>query len=247
MEDLRLDIDAPNEKTKRIGAVALENKAPGESQINPDLKTRAIMFLNKYGKMLAFFAAKAGNRKLNFAPSLNDDGFAFDASACKVVAPISWFADERYNDHELLFANFHEIGHFLDMRTNPNAYLENFDYMEKKSESLAKDYAAKHSNALPYEKMKKKYYKELHDLYNVLDDIYVNNLVFQCNKFFDSGDGREDVETLYEKLGFSDADLTDLPLHRQFIMSLLRDEMLGKTHGESVVDERVSSVLSRPL
>ena len=29
--------------------------------------------------------------------------------------------------------------------------------------------------------------KEIHGLYNVLDDIYVNNLVFQRNKFFDSG------------------------------------------------------------
>ena len=222
------------EQDARIGATALKTEAPE--------KVKADSFLRRHGRELALFSKDS---KLTFVPSTSAETFAFYPQEFKVEAPLSWFANEKYNDDELNFANHHEIAHFIDMKKNPEAYLENFEYIEQKAEGLAKDYLAKHPDKANLGAVKKFYYGELHTLYNVLDDICVNNLVFQRNKFFDRGDGREGIGTLYEKLGFSEADQTNQPLHRQMAFSLLRDEMIGKTHGGSVVDESVKESLEK--
>lgn len=226
----------------RIGAMALKTGVWNNDEAESIAKVEAESFLRRHGRELALFSKDS---KLTFVPSTSADTFAFHPDKFKVEVPLDWFASEKYNENELSFANHHEIAHFIDMRKNPKAYLDNFEKMRQRAERLTKDYLAKHPGEANEDSVRDFYRKEIHGLYNVLDDIYVNNLVFQRNKFFDSGDGRKSVESLYEKLGFENADLTDRPLNEQMIYSVLRDEMIGKTHGKSIVDERVESVLKK--
>lgn len=234
VEMAKNDGDDSREQNAQIGAAALKIETPE--------KNKADSFLRRHGRELALFSKDS---KLTFVPSTSAETFAFYPKEFKVEAPLNWFASEKYNDDELNFANHHEIAHFIDMKKNPEAYLENFERMEHRAEELAKDYLAKHPDKANLSAVKKFYYDELHTLYNILDDICVNNLVLQRNKFFDRGDGREGIGTLYEKLGFGEADQTSQPFHRQMAFSLLRDEMIGKTHGESVVDESVKESLEK--
>lgn len=230
------------EQEARIGATALGTEAAGEDEEKVDLEAKANSFLRQHGRELALFSKDS---KLIFTPSTSAKTFAFYPKELKVEAPLSWFASEKYNDDELSFANHHEIAHFIDMRKNPDAYLKNFEYMRQKSDELAEGYLKKHPDRANFDAVKNFYHREIHSLYNVLDDIYVNNLVLQRNKFFDVGDGRDDIESLYEKSGYEEADQTKQPLHRQMIFSLLRDEMLGRTHDKSIVDEKVEEVLGK--
>lgn len=205
-------------------------------------KGSAEQFIRRHGRWLSLFARDGS---INYKPNPNAETFSFHPKDFKIEVPTSWFANPEYTEDELLFANHHELGHFMDMRKNPEAYLENFKEMEKDADILAKKYHASHPNT-PLDQVKRFYYNELHSLYNVLDDISVNNLVLQRNHFFDSGDGRSAVNTLYrDKLGFGEADYTNQPLHRQMIYSRLRDEMIGDTCGKSIVDERVSATINK--
>jgi hypothetical protein len=210
-----------------------------------DMKSQedvARSFIRRDGSMLSLFAKDSS---LRFVPSENADTFAFYPKEFKVEVPLSWFANEKYTEDELDFANHHEIAHFIDMRKNPQAFIDGFENMEQEARRLANDYLASHPNSASFDAVKNFFYREIHSLYNCLDDIYVNNVVFARNPFFDRGDGREAVRSLYEKIGFSEANLTEQPLHHQFIYALLRDEMLGDTHGESIVDSRVEAVFRK--
>ena len=230
----------------KIGSIALDSEIDvatsnnDTSTFNPEKVARH--FIKRHGQQLGLFARDSS---LSFEPSPAAETFSFHPKEFKVEMPLKWFASEEYTENELDFANHHELAHFIDMRKNPEAYLENFDRMEQKAETLAKQYLQKHPGRAPLDSVKKFYHRQIHALYNTLDDIYVNNLVFNRNKFFDFGDGEKAVETLYEKLGFGERDLTDQPLHTQMTMSLLRDEMLGGAQGKSIVDEQVENVLSK--
>ena len=231
---------------KRRGAILLE--AHEADEVNDErsaLKTRVASFLRRHGRMLSFFAKDS---TLRFEPSEADETFAFDAENFTVRVPLTWFADEKYTEDELQFANYHELSHFKDMRKNPEAYLENFEQIKKDADVLARKYCLSHPEITDEESVKRFYYNELHTLYNCLDDIYVNQVVADKNPYFDEeNDGAKSITTLYEKIGFKEPDLTNMPLHRQMVFSLLRDEMIGKTNGESVVDERVKEVLSKKM
>lgn len=210
-----------------------------------DSRKKADGFIRRHGRMLSFFAKDSS---LNFTPSKDAETFAFYPKEYKVEVPLSWFASEKYTDNELQFANYHELSHFIDMRKNPEAYLENFDKMREDAMALAKKYCRTHPGEATEEAVGDFYYRELHTLYNCLDDIYVNRVVVDKNPYFaDGNDGAKSITTLYEKSGFDKSDLTDLPLHRQLAFSLLRDEMIGKEHGESVVDEQVKDVVSKKM
>lgn len=222
------------QRDSAIGSVALGSAIDGEGA--------ARSFIRRHGQMLSLFAKDSS---LRFVPSKNAETFAFYPKEFRVEVPLTWFADERYTEDELDFANHHEIAHFIDMRKNPQAYIDNFDTIEQDAKRLASNYLADHPNVASLDAVKNFYYREIHSLYNVLDDIYVNNVVFARNPFFDRGEGKGVVESLYEKIGYGEADLTKQPLHRQFAYSLLRDEMLGDTHGKSIVDPRVEAVFQK--
>jgi len=203
---------------------------------------KAQQFTRRYGRNLSLFSRDSS---LQFEMSTDASTFAFDASSFKVLVPLEWFSKGEYGENELLFANYHERAHFIDMRKNPKAYLGNFDRMRTKSKELAADYCADHPNETRKEGVKKFFYDELHTLYNCLDDIYVNDMVRSRVPFFNDGDGAKSITTLYDKLGFGEQDLTKQPLHRQLVYSLLRDAMIGKERGMSEVDERVEEILNK--
>ena len=215
-----------------------------ESLPNPEgpSKEEAQRFIRRYGRLLSLFSKDSS---LQFELDENINTFAFDADSFRVHVPLEWFSSGEYSEHELLFSNYHERAHFIDMRKNPEAYLGCFERMDKKATALAKDYLSAHPGKASLSGVKKFYYDELHTLYNCLDDIYVNDMVKSRVPLFSDGDGADDIVTLYDKLNFGDPDLTDHPLHRQLAYSLLRDAMVGKERGTSIVDERVEEVLSK--
>ncbi len=238
-EAIRESVEIPEAVSQTLGEAAINLANLAEQQKKAD------SFIRAHGPLLSLFSKDSS---LRFASSATDSTFSFDASNFTVNVPLSWFAEGKYSDSELLFANYHERAHFLDMRKNPEAYIGCFDYMKEKSGKLAKSYRAKHpEEPASTESIQHFYYSELHSLYNMLDDIYVNDLVKGRVPLYGDreNEGAEAIDSLYAKLGFGEADLREQPLHRQFAGSLLRDAMVGERHGQSIVDERVSAALDK--
>ena len=232
--------DEPEEQSPKV------ERLPAEAEVDTlisDSKKAANLFLRRYGPQLGYFAKDSS---LRFDTKLDISTFQFDAEKYSVNIPLVWFMEkDKYTEDEFSFANHHELGHFIDMRTNPDAYIHNFDYMRSKALQLARDYCHTHPDS-DVKQIQVGYYRQLHALYNCLDDIYVNNLVTQRNPYFSHGkDGEKTILTLYQKLGFGNPDLRKAPLHMQLAHALLRDEMIGDTAGKSIVDERVEEVLSK--
>lgn len=182
---------------------------------------------------------------IKYEPSATAKTFAFYPKEMKIEMPVSWFEGDDYSEDELKFTNYHELSHFMDMRKNPEAFIDNFDGMRADAKRYAVEYLKSHPEDTHSESsVADFYYDQLHLLYNCLDDIYVNNVVRNRNHYYVYRDGRASVMSLYEKLGFKDSDLRGAPLHEQFAYSLLRDEMISEEHGNSILDEEVESILS---
>ena len=208
------------ERAQNVGKVALglaakltdngkdeKTENQGEIPVGVESKKKAENFIRKYGRMLNLFSKDSS---LRFVLSEDAETFSFDAENFSVNLPIDWFVNEKYSEKELEFANYHERGHFIDMRENPEAFIENFREMGADAKRLAKKYCRTCENVAE-SAAEKFYYKELHTLYNCLDDIYVNRLVVDRVPFFRSGDGKKSIDTLYEKNGFAEPDLKDIP------------------------------------
>ena len=242
--------DSPKKHIEgKIGSTVLAEKNKSEPQ--PDKlenseqsgKRRAERFINQHRREFSIFAR---DPSLNYITSPGAETFMFDAKDIQVIFPEQWFKDDDYTEDEKLFSSYHELSHFTDMRENPEVFLDNFAQMGRDADSLAKEWLKKHPNKAPQAAVANVYRKELHGLYNCLDDIYVNNIVYDRSpRFAEGSDDHEDVISLYKKLGFEEADLTNIPLHLQMSYSLLRDEMLGDVCGKSIVDDKVKNALSK--
>ncbi|MDO5481213.1 MAG: vWA domain-containing protein [Candidatus Saccharibacteria bacterium] len=226
-------------------ALNLNSEAPSEEltfdQTLALRRQKAQRFLAPRRRLFSLFARDSS---LKFTPSDSNETFAFDAQNFEIKVPLEWFSDDRFEDGELEFANYHELSHFIDMRKNPEAFLANFQHIRDQAKSLSDDYCRTHPEQSPTQ-VEPFFYREIHTLYNCLDDIYVNNLVLDRNHSFLRGDNQHSIATLYSKIGYEDPDQTDQPLHRQMAFSLLRDEMVGDIYGKSIVSDEVESVLSR--
>ena len=207
---------------------AAKAKREKEKKLTPEQQTaydKAQAFLRSHVQVLSFFASDSS---LNYKIQPKADTFSFEPMTHTVNFPLKWFAKDDYSDEELLFACLHELSHFRDMRKNPDGFLETFDLMQKDAEELAKDFTAKHpGHKFSQAKIKGYFANKLHTLYNCLDDIYVNNLVYENSEKYNQESGRKSVHSLYKKLGFEKSDLTQDPESSQYIFSLLRDAMLG--------------------
>ena len=197
--------------------------------------------IKENGRLLSLFAKDSS---LYFKPSLTAETFAFYPEENKVELPISWFHNEQYTDSELRWAQYHELAHFIDMRKNPEAFLDNFKQIHNTAKQLAYEYQPKFPNS-SRRSMERYFYDQMHMLYNCLDDIYVNNLVGIKAPIYRSGDGAYDVTNIYRKIGYAEPDMTEMPNHQQFAYSLLRDEMVGQQLGLSQVSEEVETALSK--
>ena len=207
--------------------------AKGDNELTPEQTQdyqRAESFIKRYGMSMSVFSRDSS---LKFKIEPGAETFAFDASDFSVIVPSRWFGAEKYSEDEILFANLHERGHFIDMMSDPEAYLGCFDRMTQMAEQEADRYIQSHPEAKDKRNALVGYIRrELHTLYNCLDDIYVNDLVVGRYKGFSAR--QAPLASVYKKLNFGDADLTQAPAHRQLAYALLRDAMIaGKTDPET--------------
>ena len=230
-----------NNRDAETARLDLAQTAIKQFQLMEHAQRQAEAHIKENGRLLSLFAKDS---TLHFEPSSSAETFAFYPEENKVELPMSWFENNQYTDVELRWAQYHELAHFIDMRKNPEAFLQNFKDIEQTANQLAKSYQDKFPDA-ELESMKHYFYEQIHCLYNCLDDIYVNNLVGIKASYYYSGEGAYDVTNLYRKVGFAEPNLSKLPAHLQFAYSLLRDEMVGQQLGLSQISEEVEEALSK--
>lgn len=210
-------------------------------------KSEAERFIKENIQALLEFA---GDSSLTFGYSPNIEAPTFYPRTGRIDLPLSWFDNEQYTNSELLWAVHHEVGHFIDMRKNPQAFFDKYDHLEQLADELTDEYQDRFLGTSTDE-LNSYFYEQVRGLYNYLDDIYVNDLVSMRVKKYQSGDGRYDVINMYRKAGFAEPDLRyndngePEPEHKQLVKSLLRDAMVGDQLGLSQVSERVETELSK--
>ena len=201
-------------------------------------------FMRRHGRDLSVFAGDASlNYEIHNTPGI--DTAYFNPEEVSINIPESWLSNPEYNQPQLKWIQYHELGHFIDMRKNPEVFLDNFKKMEQDAERLARDIIARHPK-VDKNKLEGYIYEAIHSLYNRLDDIYVNNLVGIRSPNYRSGENAKDVSKLYiDKLGYSEADISEIPPHEQFSVALLQDEMVGDVIGRAHVSDEVEAVLAK--
>ncbi len=120
-----------------------------------------------------------------------------------INADPQFFIDKGYSEAESLYATFHEIEHFLDMKRDPEAYSDMFAIVDE------------------YHTVHKAYPKVLHRFVNCLDDVLVNRRV---DARWENGVNVK--KNLYKMKLFPSSDLSKQPKHRQFGYAFLREIML---------------------
>lgn len=203
-------------------------------------------FMRRHGRDLSVFAGDASLKyKIHNTPGINTA--YFNPKEVSINIPESWLGNPEYNQPQLKWIQYHELGHFIDMRKNPEVFLDNFKKMEQDAERLTRDIIARHPKA-DKNKLEGYIYEGIHSLYNRLDDIYVNNLVGIRSPNYRNGEYAKDVSDLYiDKLGYSETDISEIPPHEQFSVALLQDEMVGDIIGRAHVSDKVEAVLSKKI
>ena len=203
-------------------------------------------FMRQHGRDLSVFAGDASlNYKTHNTPGI--DTAYFDPKEVSINIPESWLGNPEYNQPQLKWIQYHELGHFIDMRKNPEVFLDNFKKMEQDAKKLTRDIIARHPN-VDKNKLEGYIYEGINSLYNRLDDIYVNNLVGIRSPNYRNGENAKDVSKLYiDKLGYSEADISEIPPHEQFSVALLQDEMVGDVIGHAHVSDEVEAVLAKKI
>lgn len=212
-------------------------------------------------KML--FVTVARDISLKYEPDL---GFHINFKTGKIGLDVRDFkkAEEQGESlDQILWSTLHEIGHFQDLLEDPQGVLNNFAHIKNKAREIAPRVLKIWENKLggsvpnyltkplpvdpenPEEKMSFAeifVYKAFHQLYNCLDDIYVNNNIGKyAQPFSEKGTKVKEVKRLYrdylfptdkEKVGEPPkagqaADYSKLPLNYQFTYHLLRKHMVS--------------------
>ena len=110
--------------------------------------------------------------------------------------------------------------------------MANYEYTERKGKKVGVLISARMRelgltpNPIGAAKMGHKMY---HTFYNILDDIYVNNLVSErAPNYEPKKPGGKVVEDLYRTKLFPDTDYTKAPRHLQVMYALLRGEIVHR-------------------
>ncbi len=229
-----------------------ENKKAEEEKIKKAMK-KVNQFLEHEFKHLAVFS---GDSSLRFVPSRDAKTFHFYPKTREIIIPVKWFVENDYSPDEICWAVYHELGHLIDARENPKAFLDRFAYIKKEvapkiaswiEEELFKMGAPKQiiEGLKKFGRLKKIGYKTINYFYNVLDDIYVNSLVSQKVPLYSTEEGRKGIEKIYrEKLNFKDNDFRGQPKYLQFINSLIREEMLPN-EGRAILSPEVEEIIKK--
>ncbi len=210
-----------------------ENKKAKEEKIKKAMK-KVNQFLEHEFKHLAVFS---GDSSLRFVPSQDAKTFHFYPKTREIIIPVKWFVENDYSPDEICWAVYLELGHLIDARENPKAFLDRFAYMKKEvapkiaswiEEELFKTGAPKQiiEGLKKSGRLKKIGYKIINHFYGALDDIYVNSLVSQKVPLYSTEEGRKGIEKIYQEKLNKDNDFRGQPKYLQFINFLIREEML---------------------
>jgi len=199
----------------------MSEKKEEEKKIPPELKAyqqKAEEFTERYDPLFSTFSKDIS---LKFQPSLEAETFSISPKEGVITLATKWFAEKECSQDQLIWACFHELGHFADLKSDPEGFLKNFDYINQKGQ-FAEAYGI---------------------FYNVFDDIFANQKVAnRAPLFSQKAEGEKEVQNLYRNKLFTKTDYTDLPRHLQFLYKLLREKMVP---GEKVrVTPEVEEILN---
>jgi len=241
-------VEEPKAKIPEEGKIPDEGAKP-EAQLSPEvlkLQAEAQQYIDTYKR---FFQTFAKDVSLSFKMS---DRFYINLENGEVNNDVRWYAEKDCSREQILWANLHELSHFLDLAEDQEGMNKNFDNIfdqaKKTGAMIEKKWQEKFGQTDPefVEKMKKQQpispkkpektmnaseraaYDIHHTFYNVFDDIYVNNLVARKAPRFEYGQkgAPEDVSNLYKEKLFKGTDYSKSPRHLQFLYNLLREEMV---------------------
>lgn len=273
------DLDGYSDHKKPKDSIPpIERGAMTDEEFAMEVKKRTQELQRLVDGHKRLFASFAGDHSLNFMLS---DGFYFLPEKGEIHIDTTWFFREGYTQEQIIWACFHELGHFRDMIADPEAYLENFAYIRRQAKNVGKTleqkWREKYGEDDPtfieditrqrpvdkddrskgmMSKIEMSAYNMLHQFWNVMDDIYVNNTVRNRAGRYARGSeaDRSVVRRLYREKLFVENDYTNLvnpftgekivmSRHAQFINKLLRDEMVYDEN--VVVSDEVQNVLDQ--
>lgn len=213
------------------------------------------------------FTTFAGDVSLRFKMS---DRFAIDLETGEVHLATKWFADRGFTKKQILWANFHELVHFIDQKEDPKGMEKRRGDMVKKAQKTGAvmmekweevysesdpDFIRKLKKQRPMSKKKKSptlnsvetaAYQMHHRFYNILDDIYDNHRIARKAPRYESHtDAGKEITELYSKKLFPDTDYRGGKRHLQMMDKLIREAMVP---GETVlVSDEVEAALNHPI
>lgn len=197
------------------------------------------------------------------------NGFFIDLESGEVNLDIrgwQWMEKHGISEDMMLWATCHEIAHFRDLLENPEGMLKKFEYLEKRAAEIAPrilEALEKNLGKIPEymtrevpfgsKGRKKPYvqvfaYRQLHTLYNAIDDMFVNRSLGELTQQFHhrKGTKRDEVKNLYRDILFPTnaspegkgkpprpmeaADYEQTGKAKQLVYHLLRKRMVPDQH-----------------
>ncbi len=203
--------DALSPEEASAAAQAAEQKAFLEAR-----KKEARAFVERFQPL---FQTIASDSSLRYEVG---DGFFIDYKKGVITLDVKDFIhlhERGVNLWQIAWSVGHEIGHFLDLKQNPEAMMEHFAYLQRRARELtpraAKIIRDAHGDKWA-DRLEKPFpqvegvenpfrtpleqflYKKLHLLNNSLDDMYVNRVIGEVAPVFaPHGNAGGDVEELY--------------------------------------------------
>lgn len=240
----------PQREEEQIKQEAIKEELLRKERLRNSLSQVKDMIRRESRDLVTF----AGDASISYQASADAEVFSFEPEENKVVVPALWFIEKGYSVEETKFAFYHELGHFIDMRKNPRAYLKHFEQLEQGAEGagnhISEIMAEKNRDdqPLPDQDLVTDFaYQELYTLYTVFDDIYVNDLVRKRSPYYATAEGYHHVASLYQKLGYDQENLMTLPKHQQLIYYLFQNELKGGAAHITRVDPQVLALINKKI
>ena len=162
------------------------------AQLNKDIKEHLLMQRPVYESL-----AKASDFSIQFG-----EVTCFNHRTDTIIIGVAQLAKMGITDLNLIdFVVFHEIGHFCEFKEDPEGYLKPIEETKKRPDQEGKLYF---------------------DLYNCLQDIYVNQRTANRAPVYRKGYGFSDeILDLYRTAAFAKRDFSDRPFCIQYMQYLL--------------------------
>jgi len=203
----------PIQPEKELAGIAEEMPASELLKLTDEINK----FLDSHQPLFTTFSRDVS---LVFKPQAEAETFSIDLEKGRVILAAKWFWEQGYSLDQILWACFHELSHFCDLKSDPKSMLENFDYINSKGKEA----------------------RAYRTFYNVFDDIFVNQLLANKAPIYEAGSpGAEEIKKLYEKKLFERKDYRNIPRHLQFLYAILRKRMVPDE--EIILDPEVQEII----